>query len=114
VKVNRDKQRVNRLLEQKVKERTQSLEVSLAALQRSHSELGEFIVKTSEEIQRPVITMKGLSNVMLADSDDHQTTRANVKQLEQIISNLAELQKRLAILNERKLQQRNDLNPVKE
>jgi tetratricopeptide (TPR) repeat protein len=114
VKVNRDKQRVNRLLEQKVKERTQSLEVSLAALQRSHSELGEFIVKTSEEIQRPVITMKGLSNVMLADSDDPQTTRANVKQLEQIISNLAELQKRLAILNERKLQQRNDLNPVKE
>ncbi len=100
VRINRDKQKVNHLLEQKVKERTQSLEASLTALQRSHSELEEFIVKTSRDINSPMVTMRGLSNIMLADSDNPQTTRENVKQLERIINSLAELQYRLTELNE--------------
>jgi len=99
-RVNKDKQKTNHLLEQKVKERTQSLEATLAALQRSHSELEEFIVKTSRDIQSPMVTMRGLSNIMLADSDDPQTTRENVKQLERIITSLAELQYRLTELND--------------
>jgi len=99
-RINKDKQKTNHLLEQKVKERTQSLEATLAALQRSHSELEEFIVKTSRDIQSPMVTMRGLSNIMLADSDDPQTTRENVKQLERIITSLAELQYRLTELND--------------
>jgi len=44
--------------------------------------------------------MRGLSNIMMADSDDPQTTRENVKHLERIITSLAELQCRLTELNE--------------
>jgi tetratricopeptide (TPR) repeat protein len=100
VRINRDKQKINSLLEQKVRERTQSLECSLVALQQSHTGLEEFILKTCKDIQSPVVTMRGLSNIMMADSDDPQTTRENVKHLERIITSLAELQCRLTELNE--------------
>jgi hypothetical protein len=70
------------------------------ALQQSHTGLEEFILKTCKDIQSPVVTMRGLSNIMMADSDDPQTTRENVKHLERIITSLAELQCRLTELNE--------------
>ncbi len=70
VKSNKQKQKINRLLDMKVRERTQELENNRDALQRACEERDILIDKTSNDIRNSLATIKGLCSVGLKDVND--------------------------------------------
>ncbi|WP_276370548.1 tetratricopeptide repeat protein [Chryseolinea sp. H1M3-3] len=70
VKSNRQKQKINQLLDMKVRERTQELENNRDALQRACEERDILIDKTSNDIRNSMATIKGLCSVGLKDVND--------------------------------------------
>jgi hypothetical protein len=70
VKSNRQKQRINSLLDKKVRERTQQLESNRDELQRACEERDILINKTSIDIRNALATIRGLCGVALKDIQD--------------------------------------------
>jgi hypothetical protein len=70
VKSNRQKQKINQLLDMKVRERTQELETNRDALQRACEERDILIDRTLKDIRNSLATIKGLCSVGLKDVND--------------------------------------------
>ena len=60
IRSNRQKQKINQLLDKKVRERTQELEFNQNVLQRACEERDVLIDKTAADIRRSLATIKGL------------------------------------------------------
>ncbi len=67
---NRQKKFMNKLLDEKVKERTQELEMNRDILQRACEERDILIHKTSIDIRNSLATLKGLCSLGLKDIED--------------------------------------------
>ncbi len=61
---------LNTQLEERVKERTEELRASNAALVKSNHDLDNFIYKTSHDIRGPLATLQGICNIALMDITD--------------------------------------------
>ena len=59
-KNNKHKQLINKLLDERVKERTRELEMNRDALQRAWQERDALISKASSDIQSSIATLKGV------------------------------------------------------
>ncbi len=67
---NRQKQRLNLLLDRKVKERTQALESSRDVLQRACEERDILIMRATADLKRSLATIKGLCLLGVKDADE--------------------------------------------
>jgi tetratricopeptide (TPR) repeat protein len=93
--INRHRRRINILLDQKVKDRTQSLAESLDHVRRSHAEQNEFLRKASRDIENQLATLKGLLNVMLTEVNDPTSMNKSIEHLKQTANNLFDIGTRL-------------------
>ena len=94
-KTNKQKQAINLLLDQKIKERTEALEDSLNTLKRTHDEQAELIRKTSADIKSSVATIEGLCEVANLDSESPETYRKYLKEFDATAGRLSNLRTRL-------------------
>ena len=62
----------NKVLEIKVNERTEDLNMTIEALNKVNQELDNFIYKTSHDIRGPLATLRGMCNIALKDVKDQQ------------------------------------------
>ena len=70
VRSNKQKQILNLLLDQKVKERTRELELNRDALFNTNQEMNTLILQTSDDIRSHLATIDGLHKVGLKDIHD--------------------------------------------
>jgi tetratricopeptide (TPR) repeat protein len=89
-RANRQKQRITVMLDQKVRERTRSLNENFVALQRTHEAQLEFLHKASCDLRERLVTLKGLSNLIRADAGSPADLRNDIERLGQSLGVLAE------------------------
>ena len=87
-KNNKHKQHINKLLDQRVKERTRELEMNRDALQRAWQERDALISKASSDIQSSIATLKGLC-FLGAKEIDHPLATEYWKQLDKTSNGLS-------------------------
>jgi tetratricopeptide (TPR) repeat protein len=95
----RGKQRANRILDQRVTERTRELEQHKTSLERAYQERSDLLAKTSQSVKSALATQRGLRASMIS----HVLDPADMKTAEEIEKELASLDAQLA--NVRKLDQ---------
>ena len=80
IKVNNQTRRLNQLLDKKVKERTQELELNRDVLQRACNERDIIISKAASDIRSSFVTIKGLCHLGLKDNGEahHYFNKLNV------------------------------------
>ena len=76
-KINRNKQRVNDILDQRVKERTRELEINRDELKHVHDQQIILINKLSSDLASSLATLKGLSNTANVDLPQEQRAYFN-------------------------------------
>ncbi|QSE96967.1 tetratricopeptide repeat-containing sensor histidine kinase [Fulvivirga lutea] len=90
---------LNSELEERVKERTEELRASNAALIKSNHELDNFIYKTSHDIRGPLATLQGICNIALMDIKDTMSVDYFQK-LSKTASKLNRILSKLLIVNQ--------------
>lgn len=70
VKINKKKEKLNRLLDLKVKERTQALEIKQTMLQRACDERDLILDRIISEIKNAIATVKGLGSLARKDTSE--------------------------------------------
>ncbi|WP_185113957.1 tetratricopeptide repeat protein [Fulvivirga imtechensis] len=98
-KQNAELTNMNLVLEERVKERTQELNASNAALLKSNTELDNFIYKTSHDIRGPLATLQGMCNVALMDIEDQKSIEYFNK-LGKTAQRLNEILSKLLVINQ--------------
>lgn len=63
-------EKVNRCVESLMEERTVELRTTIDSLSRTSSELDTFILRISQEVREPLVSLKGVYNVALSDVKD--------------------------------------------
>ncbi len=69
MRINKQKQSVNRLLDLKVKERTKELELNRDELLKRSQERNLIVSKTVTEVTRSIASIKGLCSLALKDNN---------------------------------------------
>jgi len=72
IKVNRKKQVINELLNQRVKERTKELEQNRDKLVHTHNEQAIVLKRVSSDLVASLATIKGLSDIAYAELPEHE------------------------------------------
>ncbi|GAA0893407.1 hypothetical protein GCM10009122_30860 [Fulvivirga kasyanovii] len=98
-KQNLELTNMNTVLEERVRERTQELNASNAALLKSNTELDNFIYKTSHDIRGPLATLQGVCNVALIDIEDEKSIDYFNK-LSKTAERLNEILSKLLVINQ--------------
>ena len=98
-KINRQKQHINVLLDQKVKERTLALEDSLYALKRTKEEQEDVMRKASTDLKSSIATIEGLCVVAYLDPETPERYRKYLKEFDATASRLSNLISRLRFFN---------------
>ncbi|UII29937.1 tetratricopeptide repeat-containing sensor histidine kinase [Fulvivirga ulvae] len=98
-KQNLELTNMNTVLEERVRERTQELNESNAALLKSNNELDNFIYKTSHDIRGPLATLQGVCNVALIDIEDKKSIDYFSK-LSKTAERLNEILSKLLVINQ--------------
>lgn len=98
-KQNAELTNMNLVLEERVRERTQELNASNAALLKSNTELDNFIYKTSHDIRGPLATLQGMCNVALMDIEDQKSIEYFNK-LGKTAQRLNEILSKLLVINQ--------------
>ncbi len=93
-KNNQHKQFVNKLLDERVKERTKELEMNRDALQRAWQERDVLISKASSDIQSSIATLKGLC-FLGAREIDHPKATEYWKQLDNTSNGLSAIMNKM-------------------
>jgi signal transduction histidine kinase len=86
---NAQKKRNNKLLEEKVKERTVELQESFDMMQRIYKEQDEIVLKASNDMKNPLNTLKGLCEVAAKEFDDEESS-TYVKNISTIVDQIEE------------------------
>jgi tetratricopeptide (TPR) repeat protein len=93
----RDKQRANRMLDQRVAERTHELQLHKASLERAYQERKDLLAQTSQSLKSALATQRGLRASMAGhdlDDDDMKTAEEIEKDLDALDVQLANMRKR--------------------
>jgi tetratricopeptide (TPR) repeat protein len=93
-KNNKHKQLINKLLDERVKERTRELEMNRDALQRAWQERNALISKASSDIQSSIATLKGLC-LLGAREIDHPKATEYWKQLDNTSNGLSAIMNKM-------------------
>lgn len=80
-----EKRRANRILEERVENRTERLNRTMAQLQTSNQELDTFLYRSSHDLKGPVSTLQGLCNIAKMDEDNTQTYLGHI---ERVVNNM--------------------------
>ena len=97
--INRQKQHINVLLDQKVKQRTVALESSLYALKRTQEEQEDLMRKASADLKSSIATMEGLCEVAHLEPETPEVYRKYLKEFDATASRLSNLINRLGFFN---------------
>lgn len=98
------KQHVNRLLEEKVRDRTRELHHRNKALKASNAELDNFVYKTSHDLRGPVARFQGMINLIDKDNSEKQSY---LKLLNHELNQMYHVLERLTLIHDLSLHELN-------
>lgn len=88
----------NRDLDNKVEKKTEELKLVNLSLKEMNTEVDSFIMKTSQDIQGPLASLKGICNVAMLDIQD-EASRVYLDKINKTTESLNSILRRLLVIN---------------